>query len=81
MEILIDADVIIQAEQGKFDLESWLAAHSKDKLAIAAITVSELWHGVERAIGKRRIKRRRIIKAILKKHFSKVPGLKIVVPA
>lgn len=132
MEILIDADVVIHSEKGKFDLQQWLAAHSRDNLALAAITVAELWHGVERAVGKRRIARRRFLKTILKvlpvfpftertafmhaklwayleahgtmigyhdlivaatareknysvatfnnKHFSKIPGLNIIIP-
>ncbi len=66
MEILIDADVIIHAEKGKFDFHAWLTVHSKDNLAVAAITVSELWHGVERATGKQRLARRRFLKTILR---------------
>ena len=66
MEILIDADVIIQAEKGKFDLQAWLMVHARDRVAIAAITVAELWHGVERATGKQRLARRRFLKTIVR---------------
>ena len=54
MEIIIDADVIIRAEKGGFDLKNWLAKHPDEDFALAAITVAELWHGVERATGSRR---------------------------
>ena len=54
MAIIIDADVIIRGEKGDFDLESWVASQPEETFEIAAITVAELWHGVERATGARR---------------------------
>jgi predicted nucleic acid-binding protein len=58
MAILIDSDVIIRAERGLFDLEAWIASRPNDEFKLAAITVAELWHGVERATGAHQIKRR-----------------------
>lgn len=49
MEIIIDADVVIAAERGDLDLETWLSSLGEDRPAVAAVTVAELWHGVERA--------------------------------
>jgi tRNA(fMet)-specific endonuclease VapC len=49
MAIILDADVIIRGEKGSFDLASWLAARPDEQFEVAAITVAELWHGVERA--------------------------------
>ena len=49
MAIILDADVIIRGEKGTFDLQDWLAQRPDDEFEIAAITVAELWHGVERA--------------------------------
>jgi tRNA(fMet)-specific endonuclease VapC len=49
MAIILDADVIIRGEKGTFDLDQWLASHADEPFEIAAITVAELWHGVERA--------------------------------
>lgn len=49
MGIILDADVIIRGEKGLFDLNSWLTRHPDEEFQIAAITVAELWHGVERA--------------------------------
>jgi tRNA(fMet)-specific endonuclease VapC len=50
MAIILDADVIIRSEKGGFDLINWFASQSEE-IEIAAITIAELWHGVERATG------------------------------
>jgi tRNA(fMet)-specific endonuclease VapC len=65
MGIILDADVVIQGEKGTFDLKSWVASRPDDQFEIAAITVAELWHGVERATGKYRDTRRRYLSAVL----------------
>jgi predicted nucleic acid-binding protein len=65
MAIILDADVIIRGEKGLFDLKSWLTAHADDCFAVAAITVAELWHGVERATGRRRAARERYLRSVL----------------
>ncbi len=64
MAIIIDADVIIKGEKGTFDLKPWIAAQSEE-LELAAITVAELWHGVERATIPHRTRRERYIRTIL----------------
>lgn len=63
MAIMLDADVIIRGEKGEFEFSAWLGAQAEEPIEIAAITVAELWHGVERAVGGRRIKRQRYIQA------------------
>ena len=55
--MILDADVIIRGEKGAFDLKTWLSSRPKDQFEIAAITVAELWHGVERAVGTHRVRR------------------------
>src|SRR5438132_12910871 len=65
MAIILDADVIIRGEKGTFDLKSWLASRRSDRFEIAAITVAELWHGVERATGPHRVRREQYLKSIL----------------
>ena len=65
MEIILDADVIISGERGTFDLKRWLASHAEEQFAIAAITVAELWHGVERATGTHRHSRERFLQAVI----------------
>lgn len=61
---MIDADVIIKGEKGSFDLRDWIDAQSQ-QLELAAITVAELWHGVERATIPHRARRESFIRAIL----------------
>jgi tRNA(fMet)-specific endonuclease VapC len=65
MAIILDADVVIGGEKGTFDLKSWVASHSTEQFEIAAITVAELWHGVERATGIRRTTREQYLHTIL----------------
>jgi tRNA(fMet)-specific endonuclease VapC len=65
MAIILDADVIIRGEKGIFDLRHWLAERPDDNFELAAITVAELWHGVERASGAHRAVRRRYLDVFL----------------
>jgi tRNA(fMet)-specific endonuclease VapC len=72
MAVILDADVIICGEKGTFDLRSWLDSRSDDLFEVAAITVAELWHGVERATGVHRGRRRRYLEALLA-HLPVIP--------
>lgn len=65
MAIILDADVIISGEKGKFDLRQWLASLPSEQFEVAAITVAELWHGVERATGRHKAVREQYLKAVL----------------
>jgi len=65
MVIILDADVIIRGEKSVFDLGSWVASLPNDRFEIAAITVAELWHGVERAVEPRKSKRRRYLESLV----------------
>jgi len=65
MAIILDADVIIRGEKGTFDLKSWVTSRPNDRFEIAAITVAELWHGVERATGAHKVARQRYLDAVL----------------
>jgi tRNA(fMet)-specific endonuclease VapC len=65
MAIILDADVVIRGEKGAFDLERWVSSRPHDQFEIAAITVAELWHGVERATGARRDTRKEYLSAVL----------------
>ena len=49
MGTLIDSSVLIAAERGTLDLEAAMAAGADEPVGIAAITASELLHGVHRA--------------------------------
>jgi tRNA(fMet)-specific endonuclease VapC len=67
MAIILDADVIIKGEKGGFDLIGWLDAQTGQDLEIAAITVAELWHGIERATASHRAKRESYLHAIVER--------------
>src|SRR5690348_9392702 len=65
MAIILDADVIIRGEKGTFDLQRWVASQPDEEFEVAAVTVAELWHGVERAMGAHRTKRQHYLQSIL----------------
>jgi predicted nucleic acid-binding protein len=65
MAIILDADVIIRGEKGTFDLKNWVTSRPNDRFEIAAITVAELWDGVERATGTHKVARQRYLDAVL----------------
>jgi len=65
MAIILDADVLIRGEKGTFDLKNWVASRPHDQFEIAAITVAELWHGVERATGSYKTKREHYLRTVL----------------
>lgn len=66
MAIILDADVVIRGEKGTFNLKNWVASRASDQFEIAAITVAELWHGVERATEMHKITRQRYLNAVLR---------------
>jgi tRNA(fMet)-specific endonuclease VapC len=65
MAIILDADVVIRGEKGVFDLQGWLKAKESEHFEIAAITVAELWHGVERASADHRAPRESYLRALV----------------
>jgi len=65
MAIILDADVVIRGEKGAFDLKRWVKSRPNERFEIAAITVAELWHGVERATGTHRFARKHYLEAVL----------------
>ena len=65
MVIILDADVIIRGERGTFDLKKWVASLPNEEFEVAAITVAELWHGVERATGKQKATREHYLRTVL----------------
>src|SRR5205823_3221364 len=55
----------IRGEKGSFDLKRWLEGRSHEKFEVAAITVAELWHGVERATGPHKQRKLQYLQAFL----------------
>jgi len=62
---LIDSSVIVAGERGDVDLDECFAARSDEDFAIAAITASELLHGVHRASRRHRPRREAFVEGIL----------------
>jgi tRNA(fMet)-specific endonuclease VapC len=50
MGLILDSSILIADERGKFDLTGFLRQFPTSQPVIAAITASELLHGVERAV-------------------------------
>lgn len=65
MAIILDADIIIRGEKGAFDLRKWAASQEDEQLEVAAITIAELWHGVERATGAHKSRREQYLRRVL----------------
>ena len=71
--IILDACILIAAEKGRLDLDQWLASESPRATAgIAAITLSEMLHGAERADTAARAQER---KAWIAKFATAIPIL------
>ncbi len=63
MAVLIDTDLLVEWERGGLDdLDALLGDEER---AISVITVSELLHGVHRARGGRRVRRRAFVEHIV----------------
>lgn len=66
MAMLIDASVLIAIERERLGLETVLEEHGEEAAAIAAITASELLHGVHRArTTKQRARREAFVEQVL----------------
>lgn len=65
MAIILDADVIIEGEKGRFNLSAWLDSLPGESFEIAAITVAELWHGLERATPQHKVARQRYLTGVV----------------
>jgi tRNA(fMet)-specific endonuclease VapC len=57
--LILDSSVIIADERERFDLAGWLRARRPEAVAISAITLSELWFGIEVEENAAKARRRR----------------------
>lgn len=69
---LIDSSVLVAAERRRLDLAAALAAHGDEPVGIAAVTASELLHGVHRAASPAQRQRR---EAFVEKVLASLPVL------
>ncbi len=65
MAFLLDADVIIEAQGGSFDLFAWIEMHPEEQMMLASVTVAELRFAVEGAVANRRLRREQHVDRIL----------------
>ena len=66
MVALVDSSVLIAGERGELDLDRFVEQHGKTQLALAAISASELLHGIHRLrTSKRKIRAEAWVEAIL----------------
>jgi tRNA(fMet)-specific endonuclease VapC len=66
MGLILDTSVVVAGERRKFDISAFLLAQPVAPVRLAAITYSELLHGVERATDAQiKARRREFIAAIL----------------
>jgi predicted nucleic acid-binding protein len=66
MGLILDTSILIADERGKFDLPGFLMQFPSGQPLIAAVTASELLHGVERAQdAARRTRRQQYVEQIL----------------
>ena len=77
MGILIDSSVLIAAERDEVDLDAVLREHGGEPAAIAAITASELLHGLHRLKGARRARSEALVERLL----GRLPVIPFDLPA
>lgn len=65
MGILIDSSVLIAADRGEIDLDAVMEGRADEAVAIAAITASELLHGVHRLKGAHRARSEALVERLL----------------
>jgi len=57
--LILDSSLFIADERQKFNLANWLRARPPQPVAVSAITISELWYGIEAELDATRGRRRR----------------------
>ena len=66
MGIILDTSVLIEAERGRFDMETFVDGREEEPFGLSVITVSELLHGVHRADSpKRRLRRGAYVEKVI----------------
>jgi tRNA(fMet)-specific endonuclease VapC len=73
---MLDSTILIAAEKQRFDMAAFFAAHEHEPVFIAAITASELLHGVERASPALKARRSQLVEGVL----SSIEAIEFDVP-
>lgn len=59
MGLILDSSLLVAEERQKFSVSTWLRSRPPEPVAVSAITVVELWFGVEVETNATRSRRRR----------------------
>ena len=59
MGLILDSSLLIADEREQFSLASWLRSRAPEPVAVSAITLSELWFGIQVESDAARARRRR----------------------
>ena len=78
MGLILDSSVLVADEREQFNLSSWLRSRPPEPVAASAITVSELWFGIEVETDAARARRRR---RWLEKTFRRLEIVPLVRPS
>ena len=57
--MILDRSLLIGDEREQFNLSAWLRSRPPEPVAVSAITISELWFGIEAEVAAARARRRR----------------------
>jgi len=57
--LILDTSLLVADERARFNLSSWLRTRPPEPVAASAITLSELWFGIEVDADAARVRRRR----------------------
>ena len=59
MGLILDSSLLIADEREQFSLAAWLHSRASEPVAVSAITLSELWFGIQVETDAARVRRRR----------------------
>jgi len=66
MGVILDTSVLIAAERGNFEVDTFVANREEEPFGLSVITVAELLHGVHRADSRaRRIRRNAFVQKVI----------------
>jgi len=64
--VILDTSLLIQAERGHLDIDTFIRGREEEPFGLSVITVAELLHGVHRAdSSKRRLKRSAYVEKVM----------------
>jgi len=65
--LILDSSLLIADERGQFSLASWLRSRAPESVAVSAITLSELWFGIQVETDAARARSRRWVEKMFRR--------------